>query len=226
MSNEITFVPHLVDTKDVIDRSNSAAKSNNDDELTTVIIDTGNKFAYDTINNNEEIVFAGNNATNLGGERRNGGRSKKTKPSNEDVEQSSPMPRTNIVVNENNEKQESLALDDVVKSQMESSSREHIGNTTADVDTTSNSKGNRNVVETTASSMASKNEISAVAINTSTEKSLNDFEIQRFISEHIKYKSNNVTIKKSWGKWSAWSGCSRSCNEGVMSQSRECTEKT
>ncbi|MFT8033770.1 hypothetical protein ACMYMK_23035, partial [Salmonella enterica subsp. enterica serovar Enteritidis] len=38
--------------------------------------------------------------------------------------------------------------------------------------------------------------------NTS-EKTLKDFEIQRekFISEQIAIRSNNVTIKKSWSKW-------------------------
>lgn len=224
-SNEISFVPHLNDKKDVVDRSKSDdGRSNNDEELTTVIIDTGNKFAYDTINNNEE--FAGGNATDLEGEKSNN-QARKTKTSKEDVKQSSPEPRTNNI-NENNEKQES-AFDsqsgDIIKSQMEGSSKEHIGNNTTnagDVDIKSNSKSNQKSVLTTT--MHSKNEISA-ANNTSTEKTLNDFEIKRFISEHIKYKANNITIKKSWGKWSGWSSCSRSCGEGVMSQSRECTEK-
>ena len=224
-SNEISFVPHLNDKKDVVDRSKSDdGRSNNDEELTTVIIDTGNKFAYDTINNNDEFGFAGGNATDLEGEKSNN-EARKTKTFNEDVKQSSPEPRTNII-NENNEKQES-AFDnqssDVMKSQMEGSSKEHIGNNTnGDVDIKSNLKSNRKSVLTTT--MHSKNEISA-ANNTSTEKSLNDFEIKRFISEHIKYKANNITIKKSWGKWSGWNSCSRSCGEGVMSQSRECTEK-
>lgn len=223
-SNEISFVPHLKDKKDVLDRSKAdIGRLNNDDELTTVTIDTGNKFAYDTIINNEEFAFAGGNTTDL----ENESRARKTKPSNEDVEQSSPETSTNII-NENNEKQEP-AFDNsssaVMKSHMEGSSKEHIGNTTnaGDVDIKSNSKSNRKTVLTSA--MHSKNEISAANNNTSAEKRLNDFEIQRFISEHIKYKANNITIKKSWGKWSAWSSCSRSCGEGVVSQSRECTEK-
>lgn len=216
----ISFVPHLLrETKGASDRSESEVRSNNDDELTTVIIDTGNQFAYDTINNNEEFIFASNNATDLGTVRSNN-RARKTKTSNEVGKQSSPEPSINII-NANNEKQET-AVDvssGVIKNQMEGSSQELIGNkTAADVDTKSNSQANRE----TENSMDSKNEISA---STSTEKSPNDFEIKRFISEHIKYKSNNVTIKKSWGKWSPWSICSRSCNEGVMSQSRECMEK-
>lgn len=210
-ANEISFVPHLNEAKDVIDRTRVEA-------TTTAVIDAGNKFAYDTINaHNEDAQFAGSNATKSGLERGNN-------PArvNEVVEQPSTEPSTNII-NENNEKQES-AIDisnNIIKSQMEGSSKEQqIGN---GVDT----ENHRNVfVSTTASSMDSKNAISAVvANNTSTEKNSNDWEIQRFISEHIKYKSNNITIKKSWGKWSAWSSCSRSCGEGVMAQSRECTEK-
>lgn len=212
--NEISFVPHLSETKDAIYRTR-----NNDDELTTVIIDTGNKFAYDTVNNNEDSDFASNKAAISGGEKSH---PRRTKMRNE-VEPSSAESSTNII-NENNEPQESAfdVSSSTVKNQMEVSSNEqHIGNTTIDVDT----KSNRNVVAASDSAMNSKNEISAVANSTSTEKNSNDFEIRKFISEHIKYKSNNITIKKSWSKWSPWSGCSRSCGEGVMSQSRECTEK-
>lgn len=229
-SNEISFVPRLNDKKDVVDRSKTNVdRLNNDEKLTTVTIDTGNKFAYDTINNNGEFVIAGGNATDLENGKSNN-RARKTKTSNEDVKQPSPEPRTNIInENNNNEKQESAfdnsSSDATVKSQMEGSSKEHIGNTTnaGDVDIKGNSKSNRKTVLTTT--MHSKNEISVAANSTSAEKTLNDFEIQRFISEHIKYKANNITIKKSWGKWSAWSSCSRSCDEGVTLQARECTEK-
>lgn len=202
-------MPHLSETKDPIVNH----RRNNDDESTTIIIDTGNKFAYDTINN-VDSDFASNKVA-VSGEEENHKSTLKTKISNE-VEQSSTVSSTNII-NENNEQQES-AFDissSSVKNQMEVvASNEHIGNTTADVDIKSNSQA-----------MDSKNEISAVASSTSIEKSSNDFEIRKFISEHIKYKSNNITIKKSWGKWSPWSICSRSCGEGAMSQARECTEK-
>lgn len=209
--NEISFVPHLSETKDAIYRTR-----NNDDELTTVIIDTGNKFAYDTVNNNEDSDFASNKVAISGGEKSH---TRRTEMRNE-VEPSSAESSGANIINENNEPQESAfdVSSSTVKNQMEAS---HIGNTTIDVDT----KSNRNVVAALDGAMDSKNEISAAANNTSTEKSSNDFEIRKFISEHIKYKSNNITIKKSWSKWSPWSGCSRSCGEGVMSQSRECTEK-
>lgn len=215
LSNEISFVPHLGETTDVIERTTTTrpGSRNKDDELTTVIIDTGSKFAYDTINNNGESVFASNNATDLEGDDKSNKRPKITTPANEVVESSA-------AAIENNGRQGEAAFD-VVTTRIESQSNEHIGNkTAADVDTKANSKGNRKI---SAKSENSKNEISANG--TSTEKSPNDFEIKRFISEHIKYKSNNVTIKKSWGKWGPWSSCSRSCGEGVTQQSRECMEK-
>lgn len=235
ISNEISFVPHLIETKAVNVRlqdenGDEDRTSDNVDELTTVIIDTGNKFAYDTvINNNEESFFAGSNATNLGGEKSNN-----RARSNEVVEQSSTTTFTNII-NKNNEKQESTIknLNNAFISQLEGSSRTHIGNT-ADVDTKTKNHSNINgnfelTTQSIESSIGSKKdaEISAsIANNTSTtERSFNDFEIKRFISEHMKYKANNITIKKSWGKWSSWSACSRSCGEGVMGQSRECNEK-
>ena len=55
--------------------------------------------------------------------------------------------------------------------------------------------------------------------------SFNDFEIRKFLNEHVKYNSNNVTIKKTWSKWSSWSECSRTCDDGIKSQSRECVLK-
>ncbi|CAG9799230.1 unnamed protein product [Chironomus riparius] len=54
----------------------------------------------------------------------------------------------------------------------------------------------------------------------------NDFEIQKFLNEHVKYNSNNTTIHKTWSKWSSWSACSRTCDDGIKSQSRECVLKT
>jgi hypothetical protein len=185
----VSFVPHHLgnrNTKSVV-------------EVTTES-DSGNRFAYDTVNNNEEFDFAGNNVS-ISGQQKN----------NYDVvERSSPEPKANII-NVNNEKQEATTSFDVIKDTTESSLRD-ISNS-SDVDMEINSQTN---------SMTSKNETK----NTSAEKTLRDYEIQRFISEHIKYKSNNVTIKKSWGKWTSWSSCSRSCGEGVMSQRRECMEKT
>ena len=52
-----------------------------------------------------------------------------------------------------------------------------------------------------------------------------DYDIKRFISDIENNLKNNVTVKKSWGKWGAWSVCSRTCGEGVKMQARDCTEK-
>jgi hypothetical protein len=186
----VSFVPHHLgnrNTKTVV-------------EVTTES-DSGNRFAYDTVNNNEEFDFAGNNDS-ISGQHKN---------NYEVVERSSPEPKANII-NENNEKQEATTSFDVIKNLSEGS----LG------DISNSSDVDMNINLQTESSIASKNE----SKSTSAEKNSKDYEIQRFISEHIKYKSNNVTIKKSWGKWSAWSSCSRSCGEGVMSQMRECMEKT
>lgn len=185
----VSFVPHHLgkkNTKSVV-------------EVTTES-DSGNRFAYDTVNNNEEFDFGNNDS--ISGQQKN---------NYEVVERSSPEPKANII-NENNEKQEATTSFDVIRETAEGSLRD-ISNG-SDVDTKISSQ--------TESSMSSKNETKS----TSNEKHSKDYEIQRFISEHIKYKSNNVTIKKSWGKWSSWSSCSRSCGEGVMAQRRECMEKT
>lgn len=199
INNEISFVPHRLysGSKDEID-----ARIN---EEVTTRTDSGNKFAYDLVNNNEEFDLSGNNLTI----------SVQQKSNNEVVEHSSPEHRANIV-NKNNEKQEATTSFHAIKNKnhMEGSSKEQISNSKGNADTKSNSQSENQT--------GSEKETN----NTSTEKSSNNFEIQRFISEHIKHKSNNVTIKKSWGKWSSWSSCSRSCGDGVMLQSRECTEKT
>ncbi|CRK93989.1 CLUMA_CG007515, isoform A [Clunio marinus] len=224
--NEISFIPRLIDEKDVSDRSNGQVMSNNDVKMTTVIVEGGNKFAYDTINNNEDMDFAGNNASNSGVLEANN-KTNITKTSNEVVEQSTPDSTSTNVVKTNNKQQANefdTSNNTTTGNQMEVSSKEHIGKSTVDVDMKGNTQSNRKTFVTSINSR-NNGEISAIANNNSSEKSSNDFEIQRFISEHIKYKSNNITIKKSWGKWSSWSSCSRSCGDGVMSQSRECMEK-
>lgn len=168
-NNEVfSFISH--------DLGNSVTK--NVIEITTES-DLGNRFAYDTVNNNEDIDFAGNDSI-FG----------KQKTKYDVVEHSSPEPKANII-NENNEKQEATVSFDVIKNHSEGSLKEHISNISSSIDMKNNLQ--------TESTMGSKNET-----NTSAEKNSKDYEIQKFISEHIKYKSNNVTIKKSWSKWSKW----------------------
>lgn len=197
-SNEVvSFVPHHL--------NNINTKSTQIVETTTQS-DSGNKFAYDVENNNEEFDFAGNKDSISG----------QLKNNYELVERSSPEPKANII-NENNEKQETTTPFDDIKNQNHSKGSmkaNHISNSSIHVDMKNNSQ--------TENSKSSSNETKS----TSAEKKTKEYEIQRFISEHMKYKSNNVTTKKSWSKWTQWSSCSRSCGDGIISQSRECTEKT
>ena len=182
--NEIAFVPR----PSLVDVPSNA-------EVASVIADAGSKFAYDTINKNEEFEVI-DNKTSISRLQK----SNKVGNIGEELEQSSTEPKANTI-NENNGKQESEFR--TIKNQMGAD----LGD---DVDMRKNEKP-----------MSSENHKSSVANSTS-----NDFETQKFIEKHMKYKSDNVTIRKSWGKWSPWSSCSRSCGEGVMSQSRECMEKT
>lgn len=161
--NEVfSFVPHNI--KNVIEVSTES--------------DLGNRFAYDTVNNNEEFDFAGNSDSISGPQKNN----------YEIVEHSSPVLKTNII-NENNEKQETTTSFDVLQNHSEGSLKENISNSDVDIE-------NKLRKESSISTSSSKNDTQ----NTS-EKSLKDFEIKRFISEQIAIRSNNVTIKKSWGKW-------------------------
>jgi hypothetical protein len=162
--NEVfSFVPHSI--KNVIEVSTESDLDRN-------------RFAYDTVNNNEEFDFAGN-GDSISGPQKN---------HYEIVEHSSPELKTNII-NENNEKQETTTSFDVLQNYSEGSLKENISNSDVDIE-------NKIRKESSISMSSSKNDTQ----NTS-EKSLKDFEIKRFISEQIAIRSNNVTIKKSWGKW-------------------------
>ncbi|KAG5675697.1 hypothetical protein PVAND_005581 [Polypedilum vanderplanki] len=168
--NIISFVPH----------------ENNVNELTTIAIDTGNKFAYDTVNNNEANKYD-LDITN-------------------DVLPSSAERNINSNIITDVDKQiifeTTTTSKDIRNNEIERGKIDDFDNSNM-----------HNSIEATTSSIDSKNSLNATS---------NDVEIERFLSEHIKYKSSDVTIKKSWGKWGPWTQCSRTCGEGVTSQSREC----
>lgn len=193
--NIISFVPHI-------------ANDTNSNELTTSVVDTGNKFAYDTVSsninsntNNEEASHKSDFETTLMNHNNNIG-----------FFSSSAEQNTNIVT-ENVNKQNSahLSAENMKNdSNQIESENEHVTDKPRpkidDDDVNTKIIELSSSVKPTASSMDYDSEKS---LNNSA--ALNDFEIQRFITEHIKYKSSDVTIKKSWGKWSAWTDCSRSC---------------
>lgn len=194
--NEISFVPHLSDNRLI------------ENESTTVIIDTGSKFAYDTINNNDEVDTNPKNTLN--------DTRSLTKSSNEIIGEQQQLEVNKQTINEETSSQAAI-VDEIVTTnaniEIENISNVNQSNTTK---TTISSSRNRIVTKTD-----SKNKISAGQVASTS----NDVEIRKFITEHMNWKQNNVTVKKSWGKWGKWSDCSRSCGDGVMSQSRECTEK-
>lgn len=208
--NEISFVPHLSESNvNIVNESNSKS-FNNENELTTVIIDAGNKFAYDTINNNEISEF--DTSSNYGKEDLS--QKKISKNVLNEIQSSSTEPTINNI-NENKEKQKAEIITATNNNSKQQIEKEHIGNKIGVVDDDINIRNDS--IETGSTEPSMK--------NSEKHPSTLNVETQKFISEHLRYTKNNITIKKSWSKWTPWSVCSRSCDDGVMSQSRECMLK-
>lgn len=223
--NEVAFVPQSPrsETNESINSKLDSSSSRKDEsKTTTVIIETGNKFAYDTINNNGNSE--NENVSN---------------PSDDEKISSSSSPEAIVnIINENNENLEPKMTTTarVIENQLENEETfEHQNQQKQSFTDGDNKKDDVNINTSTGSSSSISNQKTVNSIDSRKAKtaelsanhtSNNHYEIQRFISELIKFKADNVTIKKSWGKWSEWSSCSRSCDEGVMFQSRECMEKT
>lgn len=237
--NEVAFIPHSpprsishrpsstskVETNESINRSiaklDDSTKSEHEQiDVTTVIIDTGNKFAYDTVpieqENNRKIEI--DNAED----------STRENISNDDKEARSTAAPEAISNDIRELNQRETTDDDTKKIENQLEKHHHresrVDAVTAD-DGMESGLSNRKTVNP-IDSTKSKTESSSDVKSHNNTTSNNNYETQRFISELIKYKADNVTIKKSWGKWSEWSGCSRSCGEGVMFQKRECMKKT
>lgn len=210
--NEVAFVPHSpprpishrttarVVTNESINRSIANVEREQIEATTRLIDDTGNKFAYEHENNRKIEIDASTTTERTA----ISAADKDTTAvpdaiSNDISEQPSTDDDRGKIENQleqRNDDDESAPLDD----------------------------GHQKTVNSIDGMKSKKTEEpSSTAAATS---SVNNYETQRFISELIKYKADNVTIKKSWGKWSEWSSCSRSCGEGVMFQSRECMKKT
>jgi hypothetical protein len=151
----------------------SRAAHEEDEDSSTIVIEAGNEFAYETINHNNEIYV------------------------------------TDIAKNT------SLASHMEHKAITGSNEKHREEKSSAIVATS-----HKNLIEKEANDghKSDKHENSAKSLKGTLENSTksenhtaNDLEIQKFISEHLKYRDGDMTLKKSWGKWSSWSECSRSC---------------
>lgn len=206
--NEVAFVPHSpprhrttgrVVTNESINRSIASVEREQIEATTRLIVDTGNKFAYEHENNRKIEIDATERTAISAADKDTTAVPEAI--SNDISEQPSTDDDRETIENQleqRNDDDESAPLDD----------------------------GHQKTVNSIDGMKSKKTEEPSSTAATTTTSSVNNYETQRFISELIKYKADNVTIKKSWGKWSEWSSCSRSCGEGVMFQSRECMKKT
>lgn len=163
-SNDVTFIPRISESStNNIEINNNTI---NEQQTTTTVAETINKFAYETIND-EDVVAK---------------------------EKSLSKATKHKAVSENNKKQPEELLT-IVTSNETSIEKEPNGNKINGSEENSNAATTPN--------------------NNADNETLNHIETQKFIFEHTKYNANNITIKKSWGKWTNWSQCSRSCGECV-----------
>lgn len=200
-NNDISFVPHFDESK-LSDKINDNDKS---DSVTTNMNETGNQFAYETVDNENEGEIGGNSV------------SQQTTEFNLNLkshhDENSEGSNKNVFSTTEGLPLSSSALETTTTTYSSSNAIKHDEST----------NGIKISEETTQSTIKNKHEKNNSSASTSSNN--NDYEVKRFILEDQDNKRNNITVKKSWSKWKHWSSCSRSCGEGVKFQSRECTRK-
>lgn len=114
------------------------------------------------------------------------------------------MPMEHKVINESNKKHENSS-DVVVTSKQNLIEKEKNSNKINHNEENANIEADIAIEE----SKSFKNSKIHIVHN----ETISDFETQKFLYDHVKYKSSNLTLKNLWGKWSSWSQCSRSCGK-------------
>lgn len=111
------------------------------------------------------------------------------------------MPMEHTVINESNKKHENSSVVVVTSKQKLIEKEQH----TNKID---HNEKNANIKADIAIEESKTSKIHIVHNET-----ISDLETQKFLYDHVKYKSSNLTLKNLWGKWSSWSECSRSCGK-------------
>ena len=114
------------------------------------------------------------------------------------------MPMEHTVINESNKKHENSSVL-VVTSKQKLIEKEQNSNKINHNEKNANIKADIAIEESKTSKISK--------IHIVHNETISDLETQKFLYDHVKYKTSNLTLKNLWGKWSSWSECSRSCGK-------------
>lgn len=161
--------------------------------------DTEKKFSYNIIDDNHKLNSAQNIANNS--------------KTIHDVSE----PQNNNVVNEAIEQQtSSIEAFDTTTNMITIEREQNSNKIHDDVD-----------IQIQSNSMQSNNSFWLNNSKKHLDSSLRNFELKKIVNENLHHNTNrSITVKKTWSRWSSWSECSRTCGDGIKSQTRECILKT